>query len=912
MRTLIVLLSLLVVQTPSTAGETARLGGRLQARYAAMEEGETALILITLRDKGPRAEHSLSRAAGLLSPRSLARRARVRPLSALVDGQDLPLEAGYVAKIRDVVGKIRHELKWFNAVSAEATKSQIDALARLPFVTRIDLVGRWKVTPEPFESPPKTTDPQDRISSAHTLDYGASLTQNDQIRVTDVHDLGITGKGVMIGVFDNGVRLLSHESFATMNIVAQYDFVDHKVSVIPSNPSTAYGWHGVMTLSTIGGYKSGQLIGPAFASDYVLARTENDSSETPVEEDNWAAAIEWADSVGIDVASTSLGYLGYDSGYGSWSWEDMDGNSTLITRAADHAVSLGIVVVNSAGNEGPGNGTDNTLIAPADGDSVIAAGAVTSTGIRSSFSSVGPTTDAPPRIKPDVMAMGSGVRVASYTNPLAYFNANGTSFSCPLSAGVAALILSANPTLGPLQVRDAMRNTADNAASPNNQYGWGILDADSAIRYWGIVPMARLSGTLYHDLDADGVRDGGEPGLSGNNVVISGPTIDTVLSGAAGEFLFDSLAIGSYSLTATVPGWAVTTTPGSLGAYLLHRDSLGGFTIGLVQTGSGSGSVFNDTNSNGMRDPGEPGLAGRTVLLTGAATDSAVTDSSGAYTFTGLLPGTYSISQVQQAGWVQSAPPSSGGHPLFLSEGMNTTGLDFGNYFDPANTYGVHAGWNLLSLPVVPAYPLADSIYPNRLSPVTPFDGEYYTTDTIPAGRGYWVKFPSAENILVEGTPRTIDTLTVSAGWNLIGSLSGPTLLNAIVQSPPGNVVSHYYAFRAGSYVNADPELFLQPHEGYWVKCAGPGELILESSYQWVGKRVTGGCQCDTGCGSSIPPDSWAELTDGGIPVLATDIGYFPLCHACNCPAYDEVHYALIRSSDVPAAEVYGFTPMNP
>ncbi len=828
MRTLIVLLSALVIQAPSTSGETARLGARLQARYDAMAEGETALILITLRDKGPRADPALFRAAGLVSPRSLARRARVRPPSALVDRRDLPLDAGYVARIRNVVGKVRHELKWFNAVSAEATKSQIDALARLPFITGIDLVGRWRVIPEPVEFPAKTADPRNRISGAHALDYGPSLTQNDQIRVPDVHDLGITGKGVMIGVFDNGVRLLSHESFASMNIVAQYDFVDHKVSVIPSNPSTAYGWHGVMTLAVIGGYKSGQLIGPAFASDYVLARTENDSSETPVEEDNWAAAIEWADSIGIEVASTSLGYLGYDSGYGSWSWEDMDGNSTLITRAADHAVSLGIVVVNSAGNAGPGNGTDNTLNAPADGDSVIAAGAVTSTGTRSSFSSVGPTTDVPARIKPDVMAMGSGVRVASYTNPLAYVNASGTSFSCPLSAGVAALILSANPTLGPLQVRDAMRNTADNAASPNNQYGWGILNADSAIRYWGIVPMARLSGVVFNDLNGNGKQDGGEDGRPGETIFITGPAADTVVSGVDGRFLFDSLAPGSYSIHAvTGSGVMVTSPPESLAASILHRDTLAGFLLGMVETGSVGGSVYNDADASGVRDTNEVGLSGWTVHLTGAATDSVTTDTSGAYSFTGLLPGTYTIAQVPDSGWVQSAPPGYGNHTVTLADGLDTTGLDFGNVQTTGNIYPVTAGWNLLSLPVSILNPVADSLYPNMLSSVTVYDTGYYPVDTVPNGKGYWVKFPGAQNILLEGVERTQDTVEVVKGWNLIGTLSGPVGISTIVQEPDTLVGSKYYLFSGYTYISAGPGDLLLPHRGYWVKCRSAGILIL-------------------------------------------------------------------------------------
>ena len=157
------------------------------------------------------------------------------------------------------------------------------------------------------------------------------------------------------------------------------------------------------TLSLIGGFYEGQLIGPAFGADFILTRTENTDSETPIEEDNWIAAMEWADSIGVDVTSTSLGYIGFDPPYTSYTWQDMDGNTCRITNGADYAVSLGIFVVNSAGNEG--YDVHNTLGAPADGDSVIAIGSVNSSGSRSNFSSVGPTVDG--RIKPDLMTMGS-------------------------------------------------------------------------------------------------------------------------------------------------------------------------------------------------------------------------------------------------------------------------------------------------------------------------------------------------------------------------------------------------------------------------------------------------------------------------------------------------------------------------
>ncbi len=159
-----------------------------------------------------------------------------------------------------------------------------------------------------------------------------------------------------------------------MNIIAIYDFVNNDPNV-GNQGDMGEGSHGTATLSIIGGFKEGELIGPAYGSNFILAKTENTDSETPVEEDNWVAAIEWADSIGVDVTSTSLGYIDYDFPFTSYTWQNMDGNTALITIAGDLAVGRGIVVVNSAGNEGY-NSSHNTLGAPADGDSIFAIGAV--------------------------------------------------------------------------------------------------------------------------------------------------------------------------------------------------------------------------------------------------------------------------------------------------------------------------------------------------------------------------------------------------------------------------------------------------------------------------------------------------------------------------------------------------------
>jgi serine protease AprX len=480
-RTILLLLILSSASTILVGGD--KIDARLEAAMNRLRANESEYAWVYLSDKGSSELMSLAEQANLVSERSLRRRAKVRTASSLVDFADLPVAKEYIEQLSTRSQRIRQCSKWLNAVSLLATKAQLMEIERLPFVRSIELMARFRKNQSEEIQSSLSTSPEHQIiqpGNIYTLDYGLSFGQNNQIAVPDVHNLGYNGTGVFVGVFDNGFRLPAHESFAAMTIHATYDFVDHKISVVPNNPSVGFGTHGVNTLSTIGGFKSGQLIGPAYGATFLLARTENDSSETPIEEDNWVAAIEWADSIGVDVTSTSLGYLDFDLPYTSWTWQNMNGNTTAITRAADAAVARGIVVVNSAGNEGL-NVSHNTLGAPADGDSVLTIGAVTSSGTRSSFSSVGPTTSVPPRIKPDVMAQGSSVRVASSTNVTGYTYADGTSFSCPLAAGVAALVVQARPNATPIQVMNAMRNTASRSATPDNQYGWGIVNALAAI-----------------------------------------------------------------------------------------------------------------------------------------------------------------------------------------------------------------------------------------------------------------------------------------------------------------------------------------------------------------------------------------------------------------------------------------------
>jgi subtilisin family serine protease len=263
-----------------------------------------------------------------------------------------------------------------------------------------------------------------------------------------------------------------------MSIVDRHDFVNGDDDVA-NGRDRGEGSHGTETLSVLGGWAPGHLIGPAFNATFILAKTEDTSSETPVEEDNWAAAAEWAEARGADVISSSLGYLTFDPGFPSYTAADMNGQTAISTRAADLAGERGVVVVNSAGNAGPST-VGNTLGAPADGRLVLTAGAVTSSGMRAPFSSVGPTVDG--RIKPDVAAQGVAVTAAAPGTASGYTSVSGTSFSCPLTAGVVALVLQARPSARVTEVEDVLRATASQSGQPDNLLGWGIVDASRAIQ----------------------------------------------------------------------------------------------------------------------------------------------------------------------------------------------------------------------------------------------------------------------------------------------------------------------------------------------------------------------------------------------------------------------------------------------
>lgn len=451
-------------------GAHARRAAWLDVAVRQARATDRLAVWVYFTDKGadtPAAETAVS-------PRAAARRLRRGTPSATRAFEDRPLASAYVAGVGAVVSRVRHTSRWLNAMSVEATPAQIDALVALPFVARVDVVRRARRVEEPVESLPLTRSGAGArdVGADAPLDYGAAIDQVRQIRVPDLHARGLHGEGVVVAVFDSGFPNLTHEAFASMTIAAERDFVRGLDTVRESTDA-----HGTNTLSTLGGFAPGRLIGPAYAATFLLAVTEDVASETPIEEDHWAAAAEWAEGLGADVISSSLGYAAFDQPYTSYTDRDMDGQTAVTTRAAALAAERGVVVVNSAGNEGF-DAERNTLVAPADGARVLTAGAVTRVGTRAAFSSVGPTADG--RLKPDVVAMGVNVVVARQFEHV-YGVASGTSFSCPLTSGVVALLLQAHPDYTVDQVLDAVRGTASQAGAPDRLLGWGLIDAVAAV-----------------------------------------------------------------------------------------------------------------------------------------------------------------------------------------------------------------------------------------------------------------------------------------------------------------------------------------------------------------------------------------------------------------------------------------------
>lgn len=420
--------------------------------------------------------YTLDEPLAFLTQRALDRREKQQ---IAVAENDLPVNPQYLEQVAAAGATLLFPTKWLNGVTVSTTSQQVlDAIAALPFVQ-----GVRSLPEEPLKQvikektffaaeavgdvyAPKTSP----LKQTGSFNYGNGFTQINQINGIPLHDAGFRGQGMVIAILDGGFTdVQTHVAFDSLwlnnQILGNKDFTNPGGNVFSESS------HGTSVLSTIGANVPGQLIGTAPKASFWLLRSESVSSEHLIEEYNWVSAAEFADSVGVDIINSSLGYIDFDFPQWTHTYPDMDGTTCVATIGADIASDKGILVVNSAGNSG-GDSFFPYIGSPADGFKVFSIGAVDGTGARASFSSIGPTYDG--RIKPDVMAMGQGTALANGNNNFTY--GNGTSFSSPVMAGMTACLWQSNPNFTNTSIREAIKMSGSNATQPNSTFGNGIPD----------------------------------------------------------------------------------------------------------------------------------------------------------------------------------------------------------------------------------------------------------------------------------------------------------------------------------------------------------------------------------------------------------------------------------------------------
>ncbi len=433
-------------------------------------EAQISRYIVRLKNKGGTTA-TIANPAPYLSVRAIARRTKY---AIGIDSTDLPISATYLSQIRAVPNVTVHNVsKWLNAISIQTNDpNAITTINGFWFVQSVTGVasrtsGRDKFDTEIFTA----TTSAGRLEQLTADYYNYGTTSFNEIKIHNgqfLHNIGLRGQNMHIAMLDGGffnyTTLRSFDSINTNGqVLSTWDFVDRNASVVEDNS------HGMQCLSTIAANIPGQFIGKAPKASFHLFRTEDVSSEYPIEEFNWVCGAERADSSGADLISSSLGY-GYDFGSGipDYPKSSLDGNTNMSSIAADLAAKKGLLVFNSAGNEG--NGAWQTILSPADADSIVAVGAINTDSLVASFSSYGPSADG--QVKPDVASVGAPAMVQGAGGNIG-FN-NGTSFSCPNMAGLSACLWQAFPEVNNIRIIRALRQASHKANNPDNRMGYGI------------------------------------------------------------------------------------------------------------------------------------------------------------------------------------------------------------------------------------------------------------------------------------------------------------------------------------------------------------------------------------------------------------------------------------------------------
>lgn len=435
---------------------------------------------VYLKDKKG-SPYSVKRPEEFLSQKAIERRNKQK---LVIDETDLPVNRTYLDKVESCGVRLINCSKWNNTVVVQTEDTTVmEKVVSLSCVDSVRKVATYTSLPEPDKERTKSVvnlggDPEEKSFFSGFKDdlierhltssykYGNAYNQIKMLNGIKLHEQGYRGEGMTIAVIDGGFRNADViPYFKNTKILGAKDF-----AFIGGNPYEEEE-HGTMVLSCIGANCRGQIIGTAPEASFWLLRSEDGHSEQMVEEDNWCAAVEFADSVGADVVSTSLGYTEYDNKSDNVRYWELDGHTRLISKSASMGASKGMVLCQAAGNEGSYSRW-KLISAPADGEDILTVGALTPKGEIAYFSSLGNSADN--RIKPDVCAQGEECCVIDRDGEIT--NADGTSFATPITSGMVACYWQAHPELTAKEIISLIRSNGDNASHPNNVYGYGIPD----------------------------------------------------------------------------------------------------------------------------------------------------------------------------------------------------------------------------------------------------------------------------------------------------------------------------------------------------------------------------------------------------------------------------------------------------
>ncbi|MEY3417232.1 MAG: hypothetical protein RL060_1344 [Bacteroidota bacterium] len=413
---------------------------------------------VQLNDKN-HSQFTIDQPQDFLSQRALLRRTNQQ---IDLNSTDIPVSQYYIDSLQKLGFNVWLKSKWLNALVIYTDTSSIKQLANQSFVSSHQRLSRLSSEGSSF-SPLKSI----QQNNAMAINYGNASNQTTMIGIDQMHKDGFAGQGMHVAVFDAGFNKANQlkvfdSLFVNNRILGTYDFVKKETSVYEDHE------HGMQVLSVLAGYSEGNLVGGAYKASFYLLRTEDNGSESPLEEFNWAVAAEFSDSIGVDVISSSLGYTDFDTLSLSHQYSEFNGKTTIAARAAKMAARKGILVCVSAGNDGAN--AWKHISTPADADSIITVGAVDSQGKYAYFSSIGPSADH--RIKPDLASKGLGAWMATTSG--SFVAGNGTSFSCPILCGLATGYWAAFPHLTSQEVIQNLKLSASQYLTPDNYLGYGI------------------------------------------------------------------------------------------------------------------------------------------------------------------------------------------------------------------------------------------------------------------------------------------------------------------------------------------------------------------------------------------------------------------------------------------------------